>query len=125
MKKDLTNAADIQLLVDTFYNQIKEDEVIGYIFTDVAKVDWGHHLPIMYSFWEMMIFGTGSYKGDPMTKHIQLNKKTKLEQSHFDRWKKIFTETVDQLFEGDKASTAKERASHIANLMLFKVEQSN
>jgi hemoglobin len=125
MKKDLTDTADIQLLVDTFYDQVKKDEVIGYIFTDIAKVDWGHHLPIMYSFWEMMLFGTGGYKGDPMTKHIQLNEKTKLEQPHFDRWKKIFTDSVDQLFEGDKANEAKQRAGHIASLMAHRVQQSN
>lgn len=125
MKNDLSNRTDIELLVNTFYDQVKQDETIGYIFNDVAKVDWSHHLPIMYSFWEMMIFGTGGYKGDPMTKHIQLNKKTSLDQIHFDRWKKIFTDTVDQLFEGKNASTAKERASHIASLMQFKVEQSN
>lgn len=125
MKNDLSNKTDIELLVNTFYDQVKQDETIGYIFTDVAKVDWDHHLPIMYSFWEMMLFGTGGYKGDPMTKHIQLNMKTPLNQVHFDRWKKIFTDTVDQLFEGEKANEAKQRASHIANLMAHKVQQSN
>ena len=125
MKKDISDRNDIERLVNSFYDRVKEDELIGYLFNDVAKVDWGLHLPIMYSFWEMMIFGTGGYKGDPMTKHIQLNQKTKLDTTHFERWKSIFVETVDQHFEGEKASTAKDRAIHIANLMLFKVEQSN
>lgn len=125
MKKKLSDKRDIELLVNTFYEQVKKDETIGFIFNDVAKVDWNHHLPIMYSFWEMMIFGTGNYKGDPMTKHIQLNTKTPLNQVHFDQWKKIFNNTVDQLFEGEKASEAKQRASHIANLMAHKVQQSS
>lgn len=124
MKKELSDKKDIELLVNSFYEKVKQDETIGYIFNDVAKVDWTVHLPIMYNFWEMMIFGTGPYKGDPMTKHIQLNKKTPLESIHFDRWKKLFIETVDDLFQGEKAEDAKGRASHIATLMQFKVEQS-
>ena len=124
MKKELSDKKDIELLVNSFYEKVKQDETIGYIFNDVAKVDWTVHLPIMYNFWEMMIFGTGPYKGDPMTKHIQLNEKTPLESIHFDRWKKLFIETVDDLFQGEKAEDAKGRASHIATLMQFKVEQS-
>ena len=124
MKKELSDKKDIELLVNSFYEKVKQDETIGYIFNDVAKVDWTVHLPIMYNFWEMMIFGTGPYKGDPMTKHIELNKKTPLESIHFDRWKKLFIETVDDLFQGAKAEDAKGRASHIATLMQFKVEQS-
>ena len=124
MKKELSDKKDIELLVNSFYEKVKQDETIGYIFNDVAKVDWTVHLPIMYNFWEMMIFGTGPYKGDPMTKHIELNKKTPLESIHFDRWKKLFIETVDDLFQGEKAEDAKGRASHIATLMQFKVEQS-
>ncbi len=124
MKKDLASRVEIELLVNSFYDRVKKDELIGYIFNDVAKVDWTVHLPIMYNFWEMMIFGTGTYKGDPMTKHIQLNKRTALESTHFDRWKKLFVETVDDLFHGEKAEEAKRRASHIASLMQFKVEQS-
>jgi len=125
MNKDLKDTSDIRLLVDSFYDQVKKDELIGYIFNDVAKVDWNHHLPIMYDFWEKMIFGTGPYKGDPMTKHIQLNKLTALNSLHFDQWKKIFSETVDALFAGAKANETKERANHIASIMLFKVQQSH
>lgn len=124
MKKDLIDTADIRLLVDSFYEKVKKDKVIGFIFNEIANVDWDHHLPIMYSFWEMVLFGSGSYKGDPMTKHIQLNKLVNLEQVHFNQWIKIFTETVDQLFAGEKANEVKNRASHIANLMAHRVQQS-
>ena len=40
MKKDITTSEDIRTLIDAFYNKVKVDEVIGYIFNDIAQVDW-------------------------------------------------------------------------------------
>ena len=40
MKKDIANRDDIILLINTFYEKVKKDQVIGYIFNDVAKVNW-------------------------------------------------------------------------------------
>jgi hemoglobin len=59
-----------------------------------------------------------------MTKHIQLNQKVRLDSTHFDRWKELFFQTIDEHFEGDKANEAKLRATNIASLMLYKVQQS-
>ena len=56
MKKDISNRDDVELLVDTFYNKIKSNTVIGYIFNDIAKVDWTNHLPRMYSFLASIFF---------------------------------------------------------------------
>lgn len=125
MKQDIVERSDIEHLVNSFYDKVKKDDLIGYIFNDVAQVDWPHHLPIMYNFWEMVLFGTGPYKGDPMTKHIQLNQLTKLEPQRFDRWKQLFFATIDEHFEGEKATEAKLRAENIARLMAYKVQQSN
>ena len=50
---------DIKLLVNSFYDKVKADTVIGYIFNDIAKVDWEKHLPVMYDFWENVLFFTG------------------------------------------------------------------
>ena len=121
MKKDIENRDDIILLINTFYEKVKKDEVIGYIFNDVAKVNWEKHLPVMYDFWENVIFFTGSYTGNPMTAHKQLNKKTPLNTEHFQEWIKLFTKTVDELFEGDKAELTKQRAISIATVMQIKI----
>ena len=48
MKKDIENREDIILLVNTFYNSVKENKTLGYIFNDVAKIEWESHLPKMY-----------------------------------------------------------------------------
>lgn len=121
MKKDIENRDDIVVLINTFYEKVKKDKVIGYIFNDVAKVNWEKHLPVMYNFWENVIFFTGSYTGNPMTAHKQLNQKTRLNADHFQEWIKLFTKTVDELFEGDKAELTKQRAVSIATVMQIKI----
>ncbi len=124
MKTDISNRDDIQKLVLSFYDKVKKDDVIGYIFNDVAKVNWEKHLPVMYDFWENVLFGSGNYSGNPMVTHTRLHEKTALSAEHFDRWKSIWIATVDELFEGDTAELAKQRAVSIANVMHIKVTQS-
>lgn len=118
---DLTSRADIELLVNTFYHRVQKDDLIGIIFTDVAKVNWEHHLPKMYDFWETILFGQKGFKGNPMEVHFKLNQIHPLLPEHFDRWKSIFNETIDEHFEGEFAVLAKQKAQSIADLMLFKM----
>ncbi len=124
MKKDLYNREDVELLVDTFYDKVKANATIGYIFNDIAKVDWENHLPLMYSFWASILLGEHSFSGNPMDKHIQLSKIAPMTDKEFSEWLKIFIQTTDELFEGEKAEEAKTRASNIARLMLHKINTS-
>jgi hemoglobin len=121
MKKDIQSKKDIELLVDTFYRKVKADPVIGYIFNDVRKVNWEKHLPVMYDFWDNAIFYSGGYTGNPLKTHEQLHAFCRLDTRHFDRWTELFTSTVDELFEGDKAGLAKQRARSIAVVMQIKI----
>jgi hemoglobin len=125
MKNDIINRNDIILLINTFYEKVKQDQVIGYIFNDVAKVNWEKHLPVMYDFWENVIFFTGNYNGNPMMVHKHLNNKTALNTDHFKEWIKLFTQTVDELFEGEKAELTKQRAMSIATAMQIKIIHEN
>lgn len=54
--KDITSEADIKLMVDSFYQKVNEDDLLGPVFNDIAQVNWENHLPRMYSFWESLIF---------------------------------------------------------------------
>ena len=114
MKKDIENLDDIQVLVDAFYNKVAKDDTIGYIFEDVQQVDWASHLPQMYSFWQTVLFGVRSYKGNPMLKHILVNRNESLTSSHFMQWLKLWGETIDEHFMGRKADMAKQRADNMA-----------
>lgn len=120
MKTDICNRSDIELLVDAFYEKIKTDTQIGYLFNEVAHVNWEKHLPVMYDFWENILFSTGNYNGNPMVKHKELHSKSPMNASHFEHWVLLFGETVDALFCGDKAIEIKERAKNIAAAMMYK-----
>ncbi|MCB0435369.1 MAG: group III truncated hemoglobin [Mangrovimonas sp.] len=122
MKNDITNKHDIELLVNTFYDKVKTNKIIGHIFNDVAKVDWEHHLPKMYSFWASLLLAEHSFSGNPMQKHIALSKLTTMSEVEFSEWLSLFIQTTDELFEGEKAEEAKTRAANIARLMLHKIQ---
>ena len=124
MKKEIESREDIQLLIDQFYNKVKKDEVIGYIFNDIAKVDWNHHLPIMYDFWETILLDAGKYSRNAMEPHFRLNKLIPLQRQHFERWKQLFFATLDEYFEGEKVQLAKARATGIAGIMQLKMEKA-
>ncbi len=119
---DISKRADIELLVNSFYDKVKADETIGYIFTEIAAVNWTDHLPKMYRFWETVLLGAMSFKGNPMLTHIKLSKKTEMQQKHFDRWLKLWNETIDEHFKGEQAEEAKQRGKNIAGLILFKIQ---
>lgn len=120
MKPDINDRADIKHLIDSFYEKVKKDDTIGYIFNDIANVNWEHHLPVMYDFWEGIIFQKGNYAGNPMNVHMALNRKTPLLPQHFTRWKQLFLETINELFDGANAELARQRAVSIATMMQIK-----
>jgi len=121
MKNDINTRADIILLVDSFYQRVQLNDKIGPIFTEIAKVNWTHHLPKMYDFWESILFGKAIYKGNPMLTHFAINDKAPLQTTEFDTWKNLFYQTVDDLFTGPNAETIKQKAQSIADLMHFKL----
>ena len=110
MKTDITTSDDIKLLINSFYAKIKADDVIGYVFNDIAHVDWDHHLPKMYAFWEFLLLGKDTYQGNPMEVHKKLHQKVALTEELFDRWLSIFHQTVDEHFAGLVAEEAKNRS---------------
>ncbi len=122
MKKDINSPEDVQLLVDRFYEKIKTDKLVGFIFTDVMKVNWEKHIPVIVAFWQNALFYTGGYHGNALKKHININKVVALEKKHFSRWLHLFNQTVDEYFEGEKATLAKQRAQSIASIIQIKLK---
>lgn len=125
MKSDIENRDDIYKLVKEFYVKLLNDDSISYIFTDVAKIDLDEHLPVLVDFWDMVLFQSDTYRKNAMQPHMQLHQQTPFQKHHFDTWLKHFTTTVDELFEGEKAFVAKERAVSIATVMQIKIAELN
>lgn len=119
--KDIETRADLELLLKEFYTKLLKDESIGYIFTDVAKIDLEHHLPILADFWEQTLFHRGGYRNNTMQVHLDLNAKEKLTEEHFYTWLNHFYYTTNRLFAGPNAEKAKTRALSIATIMKIKM----
>ncbi len=124
MKKDIETRWDIELLVNVFYEKIAADKQLGYIFNNLAKVNWTKHLPVMYDFWENIILFTGTYQGNPMNLHQHLHHVAPLNENHFEQWNKLFTGTVDELFAGKNAALAKQKAISISAIIKEKLSLS-
>jgi len=114
MTKDITTRTDVALLVNAFYAKVIADKELGPIFHEIANVNWTTHLSAMVDFWENIILFTGTYEGNPMNLHQHLHYIAPLNETHFGRWNNLFIKTVDELFEGAKASLAKHRALSIS-----------
>lgn len=122
---DIQSRKDIELLINSFYEKVKKDDTIGFIFNGIARVNWEQHLPIMFDFWETILLDAASYRKNVMEVHYTLNRKISLEEKHFQRWLQLFFETVDELFIGNIATMAKTKAKSIAGLMQYKMKQEN
>jgi hemoglobin len=116
--QDISNIEDIKLLVNTFYEKVQNDDLIGPIFNEKMLGRWPEHLEKMYRFWQTLLLEEHTYSGSPFPPHKQLP----VNQSHFDRWMEIFTGTVDSLFVGKLAEEAKIRAANMAYMFNYKIE---
>jgi len=121
MRKKIESFEDVQLLVRSFYNKVLKDEMLSPFFTYVKNNHWDKHLEVFDNFWYNILFYAGDYAGNPSHVHTTLHYYSKIESKNFDRWLQLFFETIDELFEGDKADLAKQRALSIARIMRTKI----
>ncbi|MBL0343119.1 MAG: group III truncated hemoglobin [Bacteroidetes bacterium] len=124
MKTEISGRTEIELLVNKFYEKVQKDDLIGFFFTAIIPVDWDKHLPVMYDFWEGIVFGTGTYQGNTMAKHLNLHNKSSMESKHFERWLELFNTTVDENFIGSNALLIKQRALSISTVIQIKIAGS-
>jgi len=116
MKKEINSIEDIHLLVDSFYERVRKDELLAPIFNEKI-IEWPHHLDIMYRFWQTVLLNQNTYNGAPFLKHQSLP----IERGHFERWLTLFHETVDTLYSGNIANEAKYKAGKIADVFRHKL----
>jgi hemoglobin len=89
--------------------------MIGFLFTDVARLDLEEHVPVITSFWATMLLGERSYGGGAFAPHVSLHRKAGLRAPHFQRWLVLWSGTVDELFMGERAEEAKAHAQRVAS----------
>ena len=116
-KKDLQNLDDIRTLVDNFYGKVRSDELLAPIFNERIRDNWPVHLEKMYRFWQTVLLGEHTYMGSPFPPHANLP----VDKSHFEQWLKLFKETLDEQFSGEKTAEAKWRADKMAEMFLLRI----
>jgi hemoglobin len=116
--KEIISLEDVKKLVDTFYEKIREDELLGPIFNERIQDRWPQHLEKMYTFWQTLLLNERTYFGSPFPAHASLP----VSGEHFKKWMDLFTQTVDELFTGEKATEAKWRAEKMAEIFESKIE---
>ncbi|MFL5787053.1 MAG: group III truncated hemoglobin [Flavisolibacter sp.] len=124
MKRDIETRKDIEEILNTFYKQAFQDELIGHFFTEVVPLDLNIHIPVIADFWEGILFNVHKYGKNVMKIHQQISDLSPIHKVHLDRWVTLFTATITSLFEGPKAELMKQRAKSIATLMDIKINHS-
>ncbi len=121
---DIANREDIYNLVKQFYLKLLADADLKHFFEDLntdEKLE--EHLQILVNFWEQQLFYKGNYKRNALKPHLDLHHKKPFAKKHFNKWLKLFTETIDCYYDGIKAHQAKVKAQSIATVMQIKISQ--
>jgi len=119
---DIKNRDDINVLVRTFYLKVQQDDILGPIFNGIIS-DWESHFELLTDFWETQLFLKRKYFGNPVTAHQEVDDKMNhtVTSEHFGLWLNLWFATIDELFEGDTAWIAKNRAQKMSTMLFMQI----
>ncbi len=120
---DVINRDDIHDIVHRFYQVMLVDPIVGYIFTDVAKIHLESHLPIIVDFWEDALFDTKNYRGNTLQKHLDIHQQLNLKPGHFTRWLHLFDRAVGHQHKGENADRMIRIAERVAKTIAASLNQ--
>ena len=121
-KSDIQNRQDINRLVKTFYTKVRNHESLGPIFNGIIT-DWDQHFEVLTDFWETQLFLKRIYQGNPVMAHQEVDDKigNAVTSEHFGIWLNLWFATIDDLFEGENAWVAKNRAQKMSTMLFLKI----
>lgn len=114
--RDVDDRDQVTELVRRFYADVAQDDLLGPMFNDVARVDWSEHLPKLTDFWCRALFGTSGYSGNPFRAHLDVHTQRPFTIEHFHRWLDLFEETIDLGWSGQNADRMKALANNVARV---------
>ncbi|MFD0964017.1 group III truncated hemoglobin [Pseudofulvibacter geojedonensis] len=119
---DIKNREDVFLLVSAFYEKVKVDRELGPFFNNVIS-DWESHIIHLTNFWESQLFMKNVFSGNPLKKHVEVDKKNNnsIQNEHFGIWLNYWLQTIDELFLGERAQLAKNRARNMGIFMFMEI----
>jgi hemoglobin len=118
IKKKIESREDVSLLVNTFYSKVRKDALLGPIFNRIIT-DWETHLELLTDFWETNLLYARKYYGNPLHAHVEVDKKMNhtINELHFGIWINLWLETINELFEGETAQIAINRARNMGTFI--------
>jgi hemoglobin len=116
-QRDLASRADVAVLLQRFYGQVLDDDLLAQPFTEIRLDGLDSHLPVMCHFWETVLFRAGLYQGSAVRAHQPVHDRHVLAARHFLRWLALWNTTIDQMYRGPIAERAKIQAVRIARAM--------
>lgn len=114
--RDLDSPDEIAEMVRRFYADVAQDDLLGPVFNDVARVDWSEHLPKLAAFWSRALLGLPGYQGNPFRAHAEIHGRRPFTAAHFERWLSLFHETVELGWVGPCATRARDLADNVARV---------
>lgn len=116
VRGDLDTPAEIAEMVRRFYFDVAQDDLLGPIFNDVARVDWSEHLPKLTAFWCRALLAMPGYEGNPYRAHLAVHARRPFTRADFERWLDLFHDTLDgdDGWAGPHVDTAKRFADKVA-----------
>lgn len=101
----------VRRVVETFYDKVRRDDLLGPIFGKAVH-DWPSHLDRLVDFWSSLTLLTGAYKGHPMRAHFGLGD---IGDAHFHRWLDLFETTLAEVCTPQQGALFLDRAQRIAD----------
>lgn len=116
-KRDISTREDIRLLIDSFYNRVRNDDLLSPIVNEKNIPGWSDHLSSICEFWETILLNKTPFNAKAVQKHLELP----ITSHHFDRWITLFHVTLDELYAGKVTEEAKFQAHKMAEVFRTKL----
>src|SRR5262249_5290362 len=113
--RDIETRDDCEALVRAFYLRAFEDPLIGWLFTDVARLDREAHVPRITSVWETALRAARACGGGAFRAHAELCMWAERRGPRFARWLVWCGPRVAELCAGERAELAKSHAQRVAH----------
>jgi hemoglobin len=113
---DLDTPEKVAEMVRRFYQDVAQDDLLGPVFNDVARVNWSEHLPKLSAFWCRALLGLEGYVGNPFRAHALVHAEQPFTVAHFERWLELFADTVELGWHGPTSDQALALAQNVARV---------
>jgi hemoglobin len=118
---DLSSRAEIHDLVVGFYREVVFDELLEPVFGEVAEVDWALHIPKLIDYWCRVLLRQPGYSGLILDAHKHVHDREPFRIEHFDRWYRLWIQSIDSRWQGPIAEQAKQHAALMGSTLARKL----